>query len=182
VRLKNTNSKKISFDLEPIVDRKRKVLLSTRSFPNKLLISDLLRNVLLLLVSRLRWEITKNKPCHHNYCNACVDKHTSQTQYYFTRRLHCRMGQTSPFLMQRSLAAGKTTSRKWAFKILRKRRYCHWIDWWNKQLQLFDEENPKHLLLMKVMDGLNKKDWWQESKAITQNLSLTWTWIEAFVT
>jgi DNA polymerase V len=48
------------------------------------------------------------------------------------------------------------------------------IDENKKQLQLFDEENPKHLLLMKVMDGLNKKIGDKKVKLATQNLSLTW--------
>lgn len=43
-----------------------------------------------------------------------------------------------------------------------------------KQFQLFDEKNQKHLLLMKVMDGLNNKMGDKKVKLATQNLSLTW--------
>jgi len=48
------------------------------------------------------------------------------------------------------------------------------IDENKKQLQLFDEENPKHLELMKVMDRLNNKIGDKKVKLATQNLNLTW--------
>jgi DNA polymerase V len=48
------------------------------------------------------------------------------------------------------------------------------IDENKKQLQLFEEENPKHQALMKVMDQLNKKIGDKKVKLATQNLSLTW--------
>jgi len=41
-------------------------------------------------------------------------------------------------------------------------------------LQLFEEENPKHLALMKVMDQLNMKIGDTKVKLATQNLKLTW--------
>ena len=48
------------------------------------------------------------------------------------------------------------------------------IDENKKQLQLFDEENPKHELLMKLMDGLSTKIGNKKVKLASQNLSLTW--------
>jgi len=39
---------------------------------------------------------------------------------------------------------------------------------------LFDEENPKHLALMKAMDQLNNKIGDAKVKLATQNLKLTW--------
>jgi DNA polymerase V len=48
------------------------------------------------------------------------------------------------------------------------------IDENKKQLQLFDEENPKHLVLMQVMDKLNTKIGVTKVKLATQNLNLTW--------
>ena len=48
------------------------------------------------------------------------------------------------------------------------------IDENQKQFQLFDEENPKHLALMKAMDRLNAKIGDKKVKLATQNLSLTW--------
>ena len=48
------------------------------------------------------------------------------------------------------------------------------IDENRKQLQLFDEENPKHLALMKVMDHLNNKIGYKKIKLASQNLDLTW--------
>jgi DNA polymerase V len=43
-----------------------------------------------------------------------------------------------------------------------------------KQFQLFEEENPKHLALMKSMDFLNKKLGDKKVKLAAQNLNLTW--------
>ena len=48
------------------------------------------------------------------------------------------------------------------------------IDEDKKQLQLFEEENPKHLAIMKAMDHLNAKIGDRKVKLGTQNLSLTW--------
>jgi DNA polymerase V len=48
------------------------------------------------------------------------------------------------------------------------------IDENQKQFQLFDEENPKHLALMQVMDKLNSKIGYTQVKLATQNLSMTW--------
>ena len=43
-----------------------------------------------------------------------------------------------------------------------------------KQFQLFDEENPKHLALMKTIDRLNNKVGANKVKLGSQNLTLTW--------
>jgi DNA polymerase V len=43
-----------------------------------------------------------------------------------------------------------------------------------KQFQLFEEENPKHLALMKTIDYLNKKIGDKKVKLASQNLNLTW--------
>ena len=48
------------------------------------------------------------------------------------------------------------------------------IDENKKQLQLFDEENPKHLALMQAIDKLNHKIGDKKVKLATQNLNLTW--------
>ena len=43
-----------------------------------------------------------------------------------------------------------------------------------KQFQLFEEENPKQLALMRSMDFLNKKMGDKKVKLASQNLNLTW--------
>jgi DNA polymerase V len=48
------------------------------------------------------------------------------------------------------------------------------IDENRKQFQLFDEENPKHLALMQVMDKLNNKIGDTKIKLATQDLNRTW--------
>ena len=48
------------------------------------------------------------------------------------------------------------------------------IDENRKQLQLFEEENPKHLALMQAMDKLNTKMGDKKVKLATQDLKRTW--------
>ena len=44
-----------------------------------------------------------------------------------------------------------------------------------KQFHLFEEENPKHQILMKVMDDYQKKTGDRKIKLGIQNLQKTWT-------
>ena len=48
------------------------------------------------------------------------------------------------------------------------------IDEDKKQFQLFEEENPKHLALMKAMDSLNTKIGNRKVKLASQDLKVTW--------
>ena len=44
----------------------------------------------------------------------------------------------------------------------------------NLQINLFENENPKHLALMKTIDNLNQKMGNKKVKIANQNLDLTW--------
>ena len=50
-----------------------------------------------------------------------------------------------------------------------------------KQFQLFEDENPKHLALMQVMDKLNSKMGGAKVKLASQNLGLTWDMNQNFL-
>ena len=107
-----------------------------------------------------------------------IDKHSIQTsKYYFN------MAVTLPFATHSTLTISNA-----AIDILKKLHagnenikfkkagviVTELIDENRKQFQLFDEENPKHLALMQVMDKLNTKIGDKKVKLATQNLNLTW--------
>ena len=120
----------------------------------------------------------QNSCCHTIIVMLVIDKHTVETsRYYFN------MAITLPFATNSTLTISNT-----AIDMLKKLHkgnenikfkkagvvVTELIDENRKQLQLFDEENPKHLALMKAMDHLNKKIGDTKVKMATQNLSLTW--------
>jgi DNA polymerase V len=178
MRLKYELEGKSVLDLEPIVDQKKSIA-TTRSFPKQIADFDLLRERVATFASVCAEKLRKqNSCCHTIIVMLVVDKHTVKTsKYYFN------MAVTLPYASNSTLTISNA-----AIAMLKKLHQgnehlkfkksgvivTELIDENKKQLQLFDEENPKHLLLMKVMDGLNKKIGDKKVKLATQNLSLTW--------
>lgn len=178
MRLKYELEGKSVMDLEPIVDQKKSIA-TTRSFPKQIADFDLLRERVATFASVCAEKLRKqNSCCHTIIVMLVVDKHTVQTsKYYFNMAVTLPYGSNSTLtisnaaiVMLKKLHQGNEHLKfKKAGVIV-----TELIDENKKQLQLFDEENPKHLLLMKVMDGLNKKIGDKKVKLATQNLSLTW--------
>ena len=178
LRLKYELEGKSVLDLEPIADQKKSIAI-TRSFPKQISDFDLLRERIATFASVCAEKLRKqNSCCHTIIVMLVIDKHTVQTsKYYFN------MAVTLPFATNSTL-----TISNMAIDILKKIYkgnenikfkkagviVTELIDENRKQLQLFDEENPKHLELMKVMDRLNNKIGDKKVKLATQNLSLTW--------
>lgn len=178
LRLKYELEGKSVLDLEPIVEQKKSIA-TTRSFPKQIADFDLLRERVATFTAVCAEKLRKqNSCCHTIIVMLVVDKHTVQTsKYYFN------MAVTLPFASNSTLTISNA-----AIDMLKKLHQgnehlkfkkagvivTELIDENKKQLQLFDEENPKHLLLMKVMDGLNNKIGDKKVKLATQNLSLTW--------
>ncbi|TDE05931.1 Y-family DNA polymerase [Flavobacterium sandaracinum] len=178
MRLKYELEGKSVLDLEPIVEQKKSIA-TTRSFPKQIADFDLLRERVATFAAVCAEKLRKqNSCCHTIIVMLVVDKHTVQTsKYYFN------MAVTLPFASNSTLTISNA-----AIDMLKKLHQgnehlkfkkagvivTELIDENKKQLQLFDEENPKHLMLMKVMDGLNKKIGDKKVKLATQNLSLTW--------
>ena len=178
MRLKYELEGKSVLDLEPVVDQKKSIA-TTRSFPKQISDFDLLRERVATFASVCAEKLRKQKSCCHTIIVMLViDKHTIQTsKYYFN------MAVTLPFATNSTLTISNT-----AIDMLKKLYQgnenlkfkkagvivTELIDEDKKQLQLFDEENPKHLALMQVMDKLNTKIGDKKVKLATQNLSLTW--------
>ena len=178
LRLKYELEGKSVLDLEPIPDQKKSIA-TTRSFPKQIADFDLLRERVATFASVCAEKLRKQKSCCHTIIVMLViDRHTVKTsKYYYT------MAVTLPFAtnstlnisnasigMLKKLHQGNETLKfKKAGVIV-----TEFIAENKKQLQLFDEENPKHLVLMQVMDKLNTKIGKTKVKLATQNLNLTW--------
>jgi DNA polymerase V len=178
LRLKYELEGKSVLDLEPIIDQKKSIAI-TRSFPKQISDFDSLRERIATFASVCAEKLRKqNSCCHTIIVMLVIDKHTIRTsKYYFN------MAVTLPYVTNSTLTISAT-----AIEIL-KNLYVGYenikfkkagvivtelIHENKKQLQLFEEENPKHAALMKAMDHLNTKIGDTKVKLATQNLSLTW--------
>ncbi|PRZ26107.1 Y-family DNA polymerase [Flavobacterium granuli] len=178
LRLKYELEGKSVLDLEPIADQKKSIAV-TRSFPKQISDFDLLRERVTTFASVSAEKLRKQKSCCHTIIvMLLIDKHSVQTsKYYFN------MAVTLPYATNSSLTISNA-----AIDLLKKLHKGNehlkfkkagvivtaLIDENQKQFQLFEDENPKHLALMKVIDKLNKKIGYTQIKLATQNLGLTW--------
>lgn len=178
LRLKCELEGKSVLDLEPIAEQKKSIA-TTRSFPKQIADFDLLRERVTTFAAVCAEKLRKQHTCCHTIIVMLViDRHTVQTsKYYFNMALtlpyatHSTLTITNAAIaMLKKLHQGNEGIKfKKAGVIV-----TELIDENKKQMQLFEEENPKHLALMKVMDKLNHKIGDTKVKLASQNLSLTW--------
>ena len=178
LRLKYELEGKSVMDLEPIVEQKKSIS-TTRSFPKQIADYDLLRERVTTFAAVCAEKLRKQHSCCHTIIvMLVVDKHSVTTsKYYFN------MAMTLPYASNSTLTI--TNAAVEMLKKLHKGNegikfkkagviVTELIDENRKQFHLFEEENPKHLALMKVMDRLNHKIGDTKIKLASQNLSLTW--------
>jgi DNA polymerase V len=165
-------------DLESVVDQKKSIA-TTRSFPKQISEFDNLRERISTFSSICAEKLRNQKSCCFTIIVMLViDKHSyKNSKYYFN------MATTLPFASNSTLTISNAAIH--LLKQLHKGNehfkfkkagviVTSLVDEDKKQLKLFDEENPKHLSLMKTMDELNKKIGDRKVKLATQNLNLTW--------
>lgn len=178
MRLKYELEGKSVLDLEPFSDQKKSIA-TTRSFPKQIADFDLLRERVSTFASVCAEKLRKqNSCCHTIIVMLMVDRHKAgASKYYFN------MAMTLPFATNSTLTICNT-----AIELLRKLHagnetikfqkagvvVTELINENQKQFKLFEEEDPKHLNLMKVMDDLNAKIGDRKVKLGSQNLKLTW--------
>ncbi|WP_163409584.1 Y-family DNA polymerase [Flavobacterium ajazii] len=178
LRLKCELEGKSVLDLEPLPEQKKSIA-TTRSFPKQISDFDLLRERIVTFASVCAEKLRKqNSCCHTIIVMLVVDKHSiKSSQYYFNRAV------TLPYASNSTLTISNV-----AIEMLKKLHkenegirfkkagviVTELIDEDKKQFQLFEEENPKHLALMKVMDQLNTKIGNRKVKLATQDLERTW--------
>lgn len=178
IRLKYELEGKSVLDLEPIPEQKKSIA-TTRSFPKQISDFDDLRERIATFAAICAEKLRKqNSCCQTIIVMLVIDKYKYQSQkYYFNKVV------TLPFASNSTLTISNT-----AIAML-KELYIgnenikfkkagvivtELCDADKKQLQLFEEENPKHLALMKAMDYLNTKIGDRKVKLGSQNLRLTW--------
>ena len=178
LRLKYELEGKSVLDLEPIPNQKKSIA-TTRSFPKQIADFDLLRERVTTFAAVCAEKLRKqNSCCHTIILMLVVDKHTIQTsKYYFNKAVTLPFATNSTLTisntaieMLKNLHAGNENLKFKKAGII----VTELIPENRKQFQLFEEENPKHLALMQVMDRLNQKMGTTKVKMATQNLSLTW--------
>ncbi|MEO7977577.1 Y-family DNA polymerase [Flavobacterium sp.] len=178
LRLKYELEGKSVLDLEVLPDQKKSIA-TTRSFPKQISDFDLLRERVTTFASVCAEKLRKqNSCCHTIIVMLVIDRHTiKSSKYYFN------MAVTLPYASNSTLTISNA-----AIELLKKLHkgnegirfkkagvvVTELIEEDKKQFQLFEEENPKHLALMKVMDQLNEKIGNRKVKLASQNLKLTW--------
>ncbi|MES2812145.1 MAG: Y-family DNA polymerase [Bacteroidota bacterium] len=178
LRLKYELEGKSVLDLEPISEQKKSIAI-TRSFPKPIKDFDALRERISTFATVCAEKLRAQKSgCQTIIVMLVADQYKDAgSQYYFN------VAATLPFVSNSTL-----TLTQEAIKLLEKIHQNNngksfkkagvivtgLIPENNKQFNLFLEENPKHLSLMRTIDSINKKQGERKVKIANQNLNLTW--------
>lgn len=156
----------------------KKSIAITRSFPEKLIDYDSLRERVSTFASVCSEKLRNQNSCCHTVVVmlGTLQHKTKNTKMYYSNSI------TLPFATNSSLTISNT-----AIRILEKlyeenkgQRFhkagvivTQLIKENEKQFQLFEEENPKHLVIMQAIDSINKKSGDRKVKLGTQGAK-TW--------
>ena len=178
IRLKYELEGKSVLGLEPIREQKKSIA-TTRSFPKQIAEFDDLRERVATFASVCAEKLRKQKSCCQTIIVMLViDKHKYESQkYYFNKAVTLPFATNSTLTISNVAISMLKELHKGNEGIKFKKAgviVTELIDEDKKQLQLFEEENPKHLAIMKAMDHLNAKIGDRKVKLGTQNLNLTW--------
>lgn len=178
MRLKYELEGKSVLDLEPIREQKKSIA-TTRSFPKQISEFDDLRERVATFSAVCAEKLRKQKSCCQTIIVMLViDKHKYESQkYYFNKAVTLPYATNSTLTISNVAISMLKDLYKGNEGIKFKKAgviVTELIDEDKKQLQLFEEENPKHLAIMKAMDFLNTKIGDRKVKLGTQNLNLTW--------
>lgn len=178
MRLKYELEGKSVLDLEPIKEQKKSIA-TTRSFPKQLSDWDSLRERVATFAAVCAEKLRKqNSCCHTIIVMLVIDKHKYESQkYYFNKAITLPYATNSTLtisnvaiaILKELYVGNENIKFKKAGVIV-----TEFIDENKKQLQLFEEENPKHLALMKAMDIINAKIGDRKVKLASQDLKVTW--------
>lgn len=178
LRLKQELEGKSVLDLEPVVLQKKSIA-TTRSFPKQIAVFDLLRERIATFAAVCAEKLREQHSCCHTIIVMLViDKHSVNTsKYYFNKAITLPYASNSTLTISNAAIALLKELHRGNEGIKFKKAgviVTELIDENKKQLHLFEEENPKHLALMKTIDQLNSKIGMTKVKLATQNLNLTW--------
>ena len=178
MRLKYELEGKSVLDLEPIKEQKKSIA-TTRSFPKQLSDLDALRERIATFAAVCAEKLRKQKSCCHTIIvMLVVDRHKYENQkYYYNRAITLPYATNSTITIANAAIAILKELHEGNEGLQFKKAgviVTQFIDEDKKQFQLFEEENPKHLALMKAMDSLNTKIGNRKVKLASQNLKVTW--------
>jgi DNA polymerase V len=178
MRLKYELEGKSVLELEPEREQKRSIAI-TRSFPKQLSDFNDLKERISTFATVCSEKLRAQQSCCHTIIVMLViDRHKYKTnKYYFNSII------TLPFATNSSLTISNA-----AIDLLKKLHLgnecfkfkkagvivTELVPENSKQFHLFEEENPKHLALMKTIDYLNKKIGKKRVQIANQNLDKTW--------
>lgn len=178
LRLKHELEGKSVLGLESTNDPKKTISI-TRSFPKQIGDFDALKERISTFATVCAEKLRKQKSCCHTIIVMLViDKHKFQTNSYYLNAV------TTLSFASNSTLTITNEAIKLLQKLLQNQNgivfqkagviVSSLVPESNKQFHLFEEENPKHLALMKTMDTLNLKFGTRKLKLANQNLNLTW--------
>ena len=185
IRLKLELEGKSVLDLEPVVEQKKSISV-TRSFPKQIADFDLLRERVTTFAVVCAEKLRKQKTfCHTVIVMLVIDKHRVETnKYYFNAAVNLPFGTHSNLTIAEAAVAllKKLHQGNEHLKFKKAGVIVTALEDENKkQFQLFEDENPKHLALMQVMDKLNSKMGGAKVKLASQNLGPTWDMNQNFL-
>lgn len=168
------------------IPEQKKSIAITRSFPKQISDFDSLRERVSTFASVCAEKLRKqNSSCHTIIVMLVVDNYQesgAKYQYYnkvetlpYATNADLTISNAAIRLLKKILDANPIQKYKKAGVIV-----SDLIPEENKQFQLFDEENPKYLALMKTIDLLNKKNGARIVKLATQN-EKTWNMKQNFL-
>lgn len=178
LRLKRELEGKPVLTLDTPLEEKKSIAI-TRSFPKQLSDFDALRERVTTFAAVCAEKLRKqNSCCHTIVVMLVVDRHKYESDHYYYNK-----SVTLPFATNSTLTLSNA-----AVALLKELHPGHEgikfkkagvivteiVPENTKQFHLFEEENPKHLAIMKTLDGLNAKMGDRKVKLATQNLTRTW--------
>ena len=185
LRLKYELEGRSVLDLEPVKDQK-KTIATTRSFPKQISDFDEIRERVSTFASICAEKLRKQHSCCHTIIvMLIIDKHKVETsKYYYNKALTLPYASNSTLTISKAAVELLKVLYDEAPRLKFKKAgviVTELIDEDKKQFQLFEEESPKHLSLMKAMDYLNTKMGERKVKLGSQNPSLTWNMKQNFL-
>jgi len=155
------------------VPEKKKSIATTRSFPKQLTDYDLIRERVSTFATVTAEKLRKQKSCCHTIIVMLVaDKHSIDTpKYHYSKAITLPYATNSAItisnaaiqLLKQIMEETDTIKFKKAGVIV-----TELIPENAKQFNLFNDENPKHLALMKAMDHVNEKMGGRKIRLATQ--------------
>jgi DNA polymerase V len=183
LRLKNELEGKSVLTLEEPLENKKSIAI-TRSFKKKLSHFDDLKERVSTFATVCAEKLRKQNSCCHNVIVLLVkDQHQNRNRKYYFSQMETLSFASNSSLTISSVAVALLKKLHESGEAYLKAGVIvtGLIPENQKQFHLFEEENPKHLKLMKVMDDYYKKTGKRKIRLGNQDLQHTWIMNQNFL-